>query len=54
MSTETQAQYQFIDKIIQHHLGENTEVNDLEFFYGGNWSSTANQYLESKWYRFLY
>ena len=47
MSTETQAQYQFIDKIIQHHLGENTEVKDLEFFYGGNFNLAVRVKLQS-------
>lgn len=48
MSTETQAQYQFIDKIIQHHLGENTEVNDREFFYGGNFNLAVRVQLKNK------
>ena len=47
MSTETQAQYQFIDKIIQHHLGENTEVKDLEFFYGGNFNLAVRVQLKN-------
>ena len=47
MSTETQAQYQFIDKIIQHQLGENTEVKDLEFFYGGNFNLAVRVQLKN-------
>ncbi|MCZ2485248.1 fructosamine kinase family protein [Aquirufa antheringensis] len=47
MSTETQAQYQFIDKIIQHHVGENTEVKDLEFFYGGNFNLAVRVQLKN-------
>jgi fructosamine-3-kinase len=47
MSTETQAQYQFIDKIIQLHLGENTEVKDLEFFYGGNFNLAVRVQLKN-------
>lgn len=48
MSTETQAQYQFIDKIIQHHLGETTEVKDLEFFYGGNFNLAVRVKLQNE------
>ena len=48
MSTETQAQYQFIDKIIQHHLGENTVVKDLEFFYGGNFNLAVRVKLQNE------
>lgn len=48
MSSETQAQYQFIDKIIQHHLGENTEVKDLEFFYGGNFNLAVRVKLKNE------
>lgn len=47
MSTETQAQYQFIDKIIQLHLGENSEVKDLEFFYGGNFNLAVRVQLKN-------
>jgi fructosamine-3-kinase len=47
MSTETQAQYQFIDKIIQQHIGENAEVKDLEFFYGGNFNLAVRVQLQN-------
>ena len=47
MSTETQAQYQFIDKIIQHHLGSTTKVKDLEFFYGGNFNLAVRVQLQN-------
>ncbi|MHA8065163.1 fructosamine kinase family protein [Aquirufa sp. ROCK2-A2] len=38
MSQQSQEQYQFIEKIIQIHVGEFDKIDEFEFFYGGNFN----------------
>ncbi len=38
MSQLSQEQYQFISAILSQHLGTQTSIDDLQFFYGGNFN----------------
>lgn len=38
MSQQSQEQYQFISAILAQHIGAGTQINDLQFFYGGNFN----------------
>jgi len=38
MSQQSQEQYQFIAQILSKHTGESTQIDDFQFFYGGNFN----------------
>jgi protein-ribulosamine 3-kinase len=38
MSQQSQEQYQFISAILAQHIGAGTQIDDLQFFYGGNFN----------------
>lgn len=38
MSQQSQEQYQFISAILTKHLGQGNAIDDLQFFYGGNFN----------------
>jgi fructosamine-3-kinase len=38
MSQQSQEQYQFISAILSKHIGAETKIDDLQFFYGGNFN----------------
>lgn len=38
MSQQSQEQYQFISAILTKHIGDGTHIDDLQFFYGGNFN----------------
>lgn len=38
MSQQSQEQYQFIAQILSKHAGESAQIDDFQFFYGGNFN----------------
>lgn len=38
MSQQSQEQYQFIAQILSKHTGESAQIDDFQFFYGGNFN----------------
>jgi len=54
MSQQSQEQYQFISAILAQHIGAGTQIDDLQFFYGGNFNlavrvKSGNQEYFIKW-----
>jgi protein-ribulosamine 3-kinase len=50
MSQQSQEQYQFISAILTQHIGAGTNIDDLQFFYGGNFNLAVRVKTESAEY----
>lgn len=46
MSQQSQEQYQFIERILQIHLGSFDKMDEFEFFYGGNFNLAVRVKLQ--------
>ncbi|MFM6947903.1 MAG: fructosamine kinase family protein [Aquirufa sp.] len=48
MSQQSQEQYQFIERILQIHLGQFDKIDEFEFFYGGNFNLAVRVKLKKE------
>ncbi len=47
MSQQSQEQYQFIESILRKHVGEVSDMEDFQFFYGGNFNLAVRVKLKA-------
>jgi protein-ribulosamine 3-kinase len=48
MSQQSQEQYQFIAEILSKHTGESANIDDFQFFYGGNFNLAVRLRVKNK------